>query len=47
MEEDLELVRDEGLGSKSKLDRYFKISERGSDVKTELFAGLTTVMTMA
>lgn len=47
MEEDLELVRDEGLGNKSKLDRYFKISERGSDVKTELFAGLTTFMTMA
>ncbi|HJR19005.1 MAG TPA: NCS2 family permease [Actinomycetota bacterium] len=29
------------------LDRYFKISERGSTVRTELIAGLTTWMTMA
>ncbi len=29
------------------LDRYFKISERGSSVRTEIFAGLTTFMTMA
>ena len=29
------------------LDRYFKISERGSTVRTELLAGLTTWMTMA
>lgn len=29
------------------LDRYFKISERGSSIRTELLAGLTTFMTMA
>ena len=26
----------------SKFDRFFKISERGSNVKTEIIAGLTT-----
>lgn len=31
----------------SAIDKYFKISERNSDIKTELFAGLTTFMTMA
>ncbi len=29
------------------LDKFFKISERGSSVKTELLGGLTTFMTMA
>jgi len=29
------------------LERYFKLSERGTDVKTEALAGLTTFMTMA
>ena len=29
------------------MDKFFKISERGSTVKTEIFAGLTTFMTMA
>ncbi len=31
----------------SSLDRYFKISERGSSVRTEILAGLTTWLTMA
>ena len=30
-----------------KLDKYFKISERGSTVKTEIIAGLTTFFAMA
>ncbi len=29
------------------MDRFFKITERGSDVKTEIMAGVTTFMTMA
>lgn len=32
---------------KQKLDRYFKISERGSTFKTEVIAGLTTFFAMA
>ena len=31
----------------SALDRYFHISERGSDARTEMIAGVTTFMTMA
>ena len=31
----------------SKLDRYFSISERGSNKRTEIFAGLTTFLAMA
>jgi hypothetical protein len=31
----------------SGLDRYFKISERGSSVRTEIIAGLATWLTMA
>ncbi len=31
----------------SRLDGYFKISERGSSVRTEIVAGVTTFMTMA
>lgn len=31
----------------SRLDRYFHVSARGSSVRTELIAGLTTFMTMA
>ncbi len=29
------------------LDRFFKISERGSSIRTEVMAGLTTFVTMA
>ena len=31
----------------AKLDSFFKISERGSTVKTEIVAGLTTFFAMA
>lgn len=34
-------------GQATGLDRYFKISERGSTVRTEILAGLTTWLTMA
>lgn len=34
-------------GSGSLLDRFFKLSEHGTDVRTELTAGLTTFLTMA
>ena len=34
-------------GAEGTLDRYFKISERGSSVRTELVAGLATWLTMA
>jgi AGZA family xanthine/uracil permease-like MFS transporter len=34
-------------GWQSKLDRYFKISERGSNVRTELVAGAATWLTMS
>ena len=30
-----------------KIDKFFKISERGSSVKTEIIAGLTTFFSMA
>ena len=30
-----------------KLDTFFKISERGSNIKTEIIAGLTTFFAMA
>jgi AGZA family xanthine/uracil permease-like MFS transporter len=36
-----------GGGPTTGLDRFFKISERGSSVRTELIAGLTTWLTMA
>lgn len=29
------------------MDKFFKISERGSNVRTEIFAGLTTFFAMA
>jgi len=29
------------------MDKFFKISERGSDIKTEIIAGLTTFFAMA
>ena len=29
------------------MDKFFKISERGSNVKTEIIAGLTTFFAMA
>ena len=32
---------------KNLLDKYFKISESGSKIRTETFAGLTTFMTMS
>ncbi|AFS77110.1 xanthine/uracil/vitamin C permease [Gottschalkia acidurici 9a] len=35
------------LSSQSSLDRLFKIKDRGSDVKTEITAGITTFMTIA
>ena len=31
----------------NKLDKFFKISERGSNVRTEITAGLTTFFAMA
>ena len=34
-------------GGNGPLDRYFKISERGSSVRTEVVAGVTTWLTMA
>ncbi len=34
-------------GSGGFLDRYFKLTEHGSNVRTELVAGLTTFLTMA
>lgn len=34
-------------GNQNMLDQYFKITENGSTVKTELLAGLTTFLTMA
>lgn len=37
----------EARDSTNSLDRYFKITERGSTVRTEIIAGLTTFMTMA
>ena len=36
-----------GSAPPSGLDRFFKISERGSTVRTEILAGLTTWLTMA
>ena len=29
------------------LEKFFKLSENGTDVKTEVMAGITTFMTMA
>lgn len=29
------------------LEKFFKLSENGTDVKTEILAGITTFMTMA
>ncbi|MEX0991066.1 MAG: NCS2 family permease [Actinomycetota bacterium] len=34
-------------GLDTKLDRYFRISERGSSIRTEVLAGLTTFLAMA
>lgn len=36
-----------GDGKTSFLDRFFKLRENGTDVRTELLAGLTTFLTMA
>ncbi len=44
---DSDVVRVDGGGGGSGLDRFFKISERGSSVRTEIGAGLTTWLTMA
>jgi AGZA family xanthine/uracil permease-like MFS transporter len=41
------VVRVEDPTTASGLDRFFKISERGSTVRIELFAGVTTWLTMA
>ena len=35
-----------GAGFGATLDHYFKISERGSTVATEIRAGITTFLTM-
>ncbi len=35
------------VAEKGFLDRFFKLSENGTDVRTEILAGLTTFMTMA
>ena len=32
---------------KNKIDNYFDISKRGSNIKTEIYAGLTTFISMA
>jgi len=32
---------------REKLDKFFKISERGSTIRTEVIAGLTTFFAMA
>ena len=29
------------------MEKFFKLKERGTDVKTEIMAGITTFMTMA
>jgi Permease family. len=34
-------------GNQSTLERYFKLKERGTDIRTEFTAGLTTFLTMA
>src|SRR6185437_443024 len=41
------LVRVPTAGGGGGLDRFFKISERGSNVRTEVVAGITTWLTMA
>lgn len=35
------------MENNSALDRFFRVSERGSNIKTELLAGLTTFITLA
>ena len=32
---------------KNKIDNYFNITKRGSNIKTEIYAGLTTFISMA
>jgi AGZA family xanthine/uracil permease-like MFS transporter len=44
---DNDVVRVGGGGGGSGLDRFFKISERGSSVRTEVVAGAATWLTMA
>lgn len=41
------MVSQSVAGSRSGLDGYFKITDRGSTVRTEVIAGFTTFMTMA
>ena len=41
------MATEEPPGATSALDRYFKITERGSTVRTEIVAGLATWLTMA
>ena len=36
-----------GLSAPSGLDRYFRLSERGTSTRTEVLAGFTTFLTMA
>ena len=44
---DSDVVRVNGAGGGGGLDRFFRISERGSTVRTEIVAGITTWLTMA
>src|SRR3954471_3509119 len=44
---DSDVTRVDGGGGGSGLDRFFKISERGSSVRTEIVAGAATWLTMA
>ena len=43
----LRTVNHQDVEPKNKLDKFFKISERGSNVRTEIIAGLTTFFAMA
>jgi len=40
-------VEEEPPAGKGALERYFKLSSRGTDTKTEVLAGMTTFLTMA
>jgi len=42
-----DVAEQSGVAGRSALDRYFHITERGSNVRTEVVAGLTTFLTMA
>ncbi len=42
-----DVVRVDDEGGRGGLDGYFRVSERGSSVRTEIGAGVTTWLTMA